>query len=60
MKKIVKFISEVAVFVVLPMIIGMAAAYQSRGYFAVGGELFFPVVGAIFMTFRHSYLQEQK
>lgn len=60
MKKVGKKILRALLFVGLPLLICILAAYFQRGYFAIGGEVILPLLGLIYLICGKSVFAIQK
>ena len=50
-RRIVQFIKRIFLFILIPAVVGSLMAFLERGYLAVGGEVFFPILGVIWVIY---------
>lgn len=50
-RRIVQFIKRIFLFILIPAVVGSLMASLERGYLAVGGEVFFPIFGVIWVIY---------
>ena len=50
-RHIVQFLKWIFLFVLIPAVVGSLMAFLERGYLAVGGEAFFPLLGMIWVIY---------
>lgn len=59
MRRVLKAVGKIIAFVILPAVVSEYLAFLDRGYFAVGGEAIFPILGAIWLIYPYFYSVEQ-
>ena len=49
--RVLRLLKRIFLFVLIPAVVGSLMAFLERGYLAVGGEVFFPILGVIWVIY---------
>lgn len=52
---VLRLLKRIFLFVLIPAVVGSLMAFLERGYLAVGGEVFFPFLGIIWILYLYFY-----